>query len=50
MEPPPKVKSTRQTISYLFMHKDSVCKLQSWIYIKTVGYEDINYSVASTEN
>ena len=42
--------SAQQTIPYLSMHPDGVCKLQSRIYIKTVGYEDINYSVASTEN
>ena len=32
------------------MHPDGVCQLPGGIYTKTVEYEDINYSVASTED
>ena len=32
------------------MHPDGVCKLPGGLYTKTVEYEDINYSVASTED
>ena len=41
--------SAQQTIPYLSMHPDGVCKLPGGLYTKTVEYEDINYSVASTE-
>ena len=43
------VLSAQQTIPYLAMHPDGVCKLPGGLYTKTVEYEDINYSVASTE-
>ena len=42
--------STQQTIPYLVMHPDGVCQLPGGLYTKTVEYEDINYSVASTED
>ena len=42
--------SVQQTIPYLAMHPDGVCKLPGGLYTKTVEYEDINYSVASTED
>ena len=42
--------SVQQTIPYLAMHLDGVCKLPGGLYTKTVEYEDINYSVASTED
>ncbi|MEA5142011.1 MAG: conjugal transfer protein TraE, partial [Oscillibacter sp.] len=32
------------------MHPDGVCQLPGNLYTKTVEYEDINYSVASTED
>ena len=32
------------------MHPDGVCRLPGGLYTKTVEYEDINYSVASTED
>ena len=32
------------------MHPDGVCQLPGGLYTKTVEYEDINYSVASTED
>ena len=37
--------SAQQTIPYLSMHPDGVCKLPGGLYTKTVEYEDINYSV-----
>ena len=37
-------------IPYLVMHPDGVCQLPGGLYTKTVEYEDINYSVASTED
>ena len=42
--------SAQQTIPYVAMHPDGVCKLPGGLYTKTVEYEDINYSVASTED
>ena len=42
--------SAQQTIPYLVMHPDGMCQLPGGIYTKTVEYEDINYSVASTED
>ena len=42
--------SAQQTIPYISMHPDGVCKLPGGLYTKTVEYEDINYSVASTED
>ena len=34
--------SAQQTIPYLSMHPDGVCKLPGGLYTKTVEYEDIN--------
>ena len=42
--------SAQQTIPYLVMHPDGVCQLPGGLYTRTVEYEDINYSVASTED
>ena len=42
--------SAQQTIPYVAMHPDGVCQLPGGLYTKTVEYEDINYSVASTED
>ncbi|MPM03817.1 hypothetical protein SDC9_50084 [bioreactor metagenome] len=42
--------SAQQTIPYVAMHPDGVCQLPGNLYTKTVEYEDINYSVASTED
>ena len=42
--------SAQQTIPYVAMHPDGVCKLPGGLYTKVVEYEDINYSVASTED
>ena len=44
------VLSAQQTIPYLVMHPDGVCQFPGGLYTKTVEYEDINYSVASTED
>jgi len=42
--------SAQQTIPYIAMHPDGVCQLPGGLYSKTLEYEDINYSVASTED
>ena len=42
--------SAQQTIPYVAMQPDGVCQLPGNLYTKTVEYEDINYSVASTED
>lgn len=42
--------SAQQTIPYVRMLPDGVCQIPGGIYTKTVEYEDINYSVASTED
>ena len=42
--------SAQQTIPYVAMYPDGVCQLSEGLYSKTLEYEDINYSVASTED
>ncbi len=42
--------SAQQTIPYVRMLPDGVCQIPGSLYTKTVEYEDINYSVASTED
>ena len=42
--------SAQQTIPYVAMHPDGVRKLPGGLYTKTVEYEDINYSMVSTED
>lgn len=42
--------SAQQTIPYVRMLKDGVCHLPGGLFTKTLAYEDINYSVASTED
>jgi type IV secretory pathway VirB4 component len=42
--------SAQQTIPYVQMLKDGVCKVREGFYTKTIEYEDINYSVASSED
>ena len=44
------VLSAQQTIPYVQMLKDGICKVRDGYYTKTLEYEDINYSVASTED
>ena len=42
--------SAQHTIPYVSIHPDGVCQLPGSIYTKTMEYDDINYSVASTED
>lgn len=42
--------SAQQTIPYVRMLPDGVCQLPGGLFTKTLAYEDINYSVASTED
>ena len=42
--------TAQQTVPYLEMLKDGVCRVRDGYYTKTIAYEDINYSVASTED
>ena len=42
--------SAQQTIPYVQMLKDGICKVREGFYTKTIEYEDINYSVASSED
>lgn len=44
------VLSAQQTIPYVRMLPDGVCQLPGGLFTKTLAYEDINYSVASTED
>ena len=41
--------TAQQSIPYVQMYRDGVCKQRDGYFTKTVAYEDINYSVASTE-
>ena len=42
--------SAQQTIPYVRMLPDGVCQLPGGLFTRTLAYEDINYSVASTED
>lgn len=42
--------TAQQTIPYKEMFRDGICKVQEGFYTKTIAYEDINYSVASTDD
>lgn len=42
--------TAQQTIPYVQMYKDGVCKVCEGYFTKTVRYEDINYSVASRDD
>lgn len=42
--------SAQQTIPYREMHRDGICRVADDFYTKSIEYEDINYSVASTED
>lgn len=42
--------SAQQTIPYREMLKDGICKVKEGYYTKTLAYEDINYSVASSDD
>lgn len=42
--------SAQQTIPYVQMLPDGICKVREGFYTKTVEYEDINYAVASSDD
>ena len=42
--------TAQQTIPYREMFRDGICKVREGYYTKTIEYEDINYSVASSED
>ena len=42
--------TAQQTIPYVEMLRDGICKVREEFYTKTVEYEDINYSVASADD
>lgn len=42
--------SAQQTIPYKEMLRDGICKVREGYYTKTLSYEDINYSVASSDD
>jgi len=42
--------SAQQTIPYVEMLRDGICKVREGFYTKTIEYEDINYSVASGDD
>ena len=44
----PATMSAQQTIPYVRMLPDGICQLPGGVYTKTLEYEDINYSVASS--
>ena len=43
-------KSAQQTISYVEMCRDGICKVNSRLYTKTIRYNDINYQLARNED
>ena len=43
-------KSAQQTIPYVEMCKDGICKVNSRLYTKTIRYSDINYQLALNED
>lgn len=42
--------TAQQTIPYTEMIRDGICKIREGFYTKTIEYEDINYSVASSDD
>ena len=42
--------TAQQTIPYKEMFRDGISKVREGFYTKTIAYEDINYSVASTDD
>ncbi len=42
--------TAQQTIPYGEMFRDGICRVRDGFYTKTIEYEDINYSVASTDD
>lgn len=43
-------KSAQQTIPYVEMSRDGICKVNSRLYTKSIGFEDINYQLAQNED
>ena len=43
-------KSAQQTIPYVEMCRDGICKVNSRLYTKSIGFEDINYQLAQNED
>ena len=43
-------KSAQQTIPYIEMCKDGICKVNSHLYTKTIRFHDINYQLAQNED
>ena len=43
-------KSAQQTIPYVEMCRDGICKVNSRLYTKTVRFNDINYQLAQNED
>ena len=43
-------KSAQQTIPYIEMCKDGICKVNSRLYTKTIRFHDINYQLAQQED
>ena len=41
-------KSAQQTIPYVEMCRDGICKVNSRLYTKSIAFEDINYPVSYT--
>ena len=42
--------SAQQTISYVEMCRDGICKVNSRLYTKSIRFEDINYQLAQNED
>ena len=42
--------TAQQTIPYREMLQDGICKVRDGFFTKTIEYEDINYSVASSDD
>jgi hypothetical protein len=42
--------TAQQTIPYIEMLRDGICKMREGFYTKSLEYEDINYSVASSDD
>ena len=45
-----KARTAQQTIPYLAMYPDGICKVTGRKYSKTVAFEDINYQLAQADD
>ena len=43
-------KRQQQTIPYVEMCRDGICKVNSRLYTKSIAFEDINYQLAQNED